>query len=81
VSCKQLTAFVVLACRLNALAVGRVENTARAKSSDVAQAERFLADLPSACSSSHAHASTDGTVNIRIICNGSGKSMDGIVSI
>ena len=58
-----------------------VENAASANPDDVAQADKFLSGLPPACSASYAYASNDGTVNIRVICSGSGKSMDGLVSI
>ena len=59
----------------------QVQNAARANRADVAEAEKFLAQLPSAFSGSHAYATEDGTVNIRIICSGSGKAMDGLVAI
>jgi hypothetical protein len=59
----------------------RVRDASNGNPSDVAQAEKFLAGLPPACSTSYAYASATGTVNIRTICNGSGKSMDGLVSI
>jgi len=59
----------------------QIKDAAYANPSDVAQAEKFLAGLPVACSDSHAYASNDGTVNIRIICNGASKSMDGLVTI
>jgi len=58
-----------------------VQNAGSATLSDVAQAESFLKSLPAACSASHAYTSDDGTVNIRTICNGSGESMDGLISI
>lgn len=58
-----------------------VQNATYANSSDVTTAENFLNDLPAACSGSSASASTDGTINIRVLCNGNGKSMDGLVSI
>ncbi|MGD9733588.1 MAG: zinc ribbon domain-containing protein [Desulfamplus sp.] len=51
--------------------------------SDVAQAEKFLKDLPDSCSKSYAYASDDGTVTVKIICMGSTKSqsMDGLIKI
>ena len=48
------------------------------------EAEKFLRDLPTACSGSYAYASCqDGTVNIRVICIGPTKaeSMDGLIAI
>lgn len=58
-----------------------VQDANYANPADVAEAEKFLSDLPPACSSSHASASADGTVNIRVLCSGNGKSMDGFFSI
>ncbi len=58
-----------------------VQGATYTNSSDVTVAEKFLNDLPAACSASSASASSDGTINIRILCNGNGKSMDGLVSI
>lgn len=72
---------LLLFASTSVLAAGSVENAANANPSDVAQAETFLAKLPAACSASHASASSDGTVSIRIVCNGSGDSMDGLVTI
>lgn len=66
---------------VNANACAAVQNAAKANPSDVSQAEKFLADLPPACSASYASVADDGTVNIRIICNGSGKSTNGSISI
>lgn len=53
----------------------------QASPSDIESAKKFLARLPSACSSSGMSTSADGTVNIRLICNGSNQSMDGLISI
>jgi hypothetical protein len=64
-----------------ALAAGRVENASRARASDVAEAEKFLSTLPPACSMSRAYAGVDRTVHVRIVCAGSGKAVDGSVSI
>lgn len=60
-------------------AAKKVLDSSRASSSDVAQAERFLNELPDACSGSHAYATEDGAVVIRLICIGSStaKSTDG----
>ena len=49
--------------------------------SDLAQANKFLADLPGACSSSYKYISPDGTVNIRIKCDRNGKKIDGLIAI
>ncbi len=54
---------------------------AEAHPSDLAQANKFLAELPPACSGSYKYVSSDGTVNIRIKCDGNGKKMDGLVAI
>lgn len=78
---KTLTICLILLASTTASAGGGVSNAGSANPSDVAQAEKFLTGLPGACSASDASASSDGTVNIRIICNGSGKSTDGLVSI
>ena len=59
----------------------KIKEANYADPSDVTQAETFLAELPAACSESHGYASKDGTVNIRIICNGSSNSMNGLISI
>jgi len=61
----------------------RVLDASRANQSDVAQAEKFLNDLPDACSGSYAHATNDGAVVIRLICIGSStaKSTDGTIII
>lgn len=48
-------------------ASSKVLDADKANPSDVAQAEKFLRDLPKACSGSYAYASSDGTVNIRVI--------------
>jgi len=73
--------FCFLLLITTAFAADIVRDAKYANSSDVRQAESFLASLPSACSESYAYASPDGTVIIRIICEGAGKSMDGLVSI
>ena len=61
----------------------RVLDASRANPSDVAQAEKFLNDLPDACSGSYAHATNDGAVVVRLICIGSNtaKSTDGTIII
>jgi hypothetical protein len=76
-----LTCALLLSISLPAFAASRVENASRARASDVAEAEKFLASLPDACSMTRAFATSDGTVHIRILCNGSGKAVDGLVSI
>ena len=65
----------------SSLASTSVLNASNASASDVAHAEQLLKGLPPACSASNAWATGDGTVNIRTICNGNGRSMDGMVSI
>ncbi len=52
-----------------------------ANPSDLAEANKFLADLPVACSNSYMYISQDGNLNIRIKCDGNGKKMDGLVAI
>lgn len=54
---------------------------AKANPSDIAQATKFLASLPAACSQSSQHVGTEGAVNIRVLCDGNGKTMDGLVVI
>lgn len=56
-------------------------HAAEASPSDLSQANKFLADLPSACSGSYKSVGPDGSVNIRVICDGNGKKMDGLVVI
>lgn len=67
----------------SAIASTKVLEAYKANSSDVAQAEKFLRDLPEACSGSYAYASDNGAVTIRLICIGysKAKSMDGTVII
>src|SRR6202012_5607867 len=62
-------------------ASGIVKDSARAKPSDVNDAEKFLAQLPPACSESSAYASKDGMVNIRLICHKDGQTMNSLLSI
>lgn len=54
-------------------------------SSDIVTARNLLNNLPPACSSSHMYTTTDGTVNVRVICIGSisndSQSMTGLISI
>lgn len=54
---------------------------ADANPADVAQADKFLAKLPSSCAASSKSVASDGTVNITIKCDGNGKKMDGVVAI
>uniref|UniRef100_UPI0040567393 hypothetical protein n=1 Tax=Candidatus Electronema sp. TaxID=2698783 RepID=UPI0040567393 len=54
---------------------------AEANPSDLSQADKFLADLPAACSGSYKYVGSDGAVNIRIICDGNGQKMDGLIVI
>ncbi len=56
-------------------------NAADASSSDLAQANKFLAELPPACANSYKYVGSNGAVNIRIKCDGNGKKMDGLVAI
>lgn len=81
--CTILILCLVLITATNVFASTKVLDANQANPSDVAQAENFLRDLPAACSGSHAYASSDGTVNIRVICIGSTKSesMDGLITI
>ncbi|MCM2284368.1 MAG: hypothetical protein NDI81_06280 [Desulfobacula sp.] len=80
---KILTLCLVLFAATTVFASTKVLDAHKANPSDVAQAEKFLRDLPNACSGSYAYASSDGTVNIRVICIGSTKteSMDGLIAI
>jgi len=58
-----------------------IENASFANPADVRQAEQLLASLPSACNGSRASATRDGTVTIRLLCQGNNKSMDGSIKI
>lgn len=80
---KVLILSLVLFTATSVFASSNVLDSHQANPSDVAQAEKFLRDLPEACSGSHAYASADATVNIRVICIGSTKaeSMDGLITI
>ena len=64
-----------------AFAAGKVKDANRAKPADVVEAETFLAKLPPACAETHAYASRDGTVSIRIICVKDGKTTNGLLVI
>ena len=63
--------------------VGVAANVENANPSDVVQATQFLSSLPQACGESYMDASEDGTINIHIICRGSGEtpSTNGLVRI
>ena len=50
-----------------------------ASPSDLSQADKFLAGLPSSCSGSR--VGSGGAVSIRVICDGNGKKMDGLIVI
>jgi hypothetical protein len=52
-----------------------------ANASDLAQANKFLVDIPPACSKSYKIVGDNGAVNIHILCEGNGKKMDGLVVI
>lgn len=56
-------------------------NVDKADAPDIVQATQFLSSLPAACGQSNMDVSEDGTVNIHIICKGSGETpdMDGLV--
>jgi len=63
------------------LVVWGAAHAADANPADLKQADEFLAKLPKSCSGSSKSVATDGTVNIRIKCDGDGKKMDGMVAI
>ena len=63
------------------VAIWTTAHAAEANPSDLAQANKFLADLPPACSDSYKYVGSDGTVNIHIKCDGNGKKRDGLVAI
>ncbi len=74
-------AFLLLAG--SGLTAKKILDASRANPSDVAQAEKFLNDLPDACSGSYGHATNDGAVVVRLICIGDtvAKSTDGTIVI
>ncbi|WP_145961263.1 hypothetical protein [Salinisphaera sp. LB1] len=74
-------AFISVALLCEGAASAGVRNASNANQSDVAQANKFLASIPSACSRSYAYALADGTIKIRVICSGNGDSMDGVIEI
>jgi hypothetical protein len=80
---KILILCLLLCAVTSVVASNKVLDAHKANPSDVAQADKFLKNIPEACSRSYAYASDDGTVNIRIICISSTKSesMDGLITI
>lgn len=52
-----------------------------ANSSDLRQAKEMLKNLPSACNRSFISISSDGTVNIRVLCSNANKQTDMVISI
>lgn len=54
---------------------------AKANPADLAQADKFLADLPPSCAASSKEVGADGAVTIRIQCSGNGKKLNGLVAI
>lgn len=52
-----------------------------ASASDLAQADKFLAEIPPACAKSYKSVGSDGSVRIHILCSGNGKTTDGLVVI
>ncbi len=66
---------------LTVLASGISAYAANAKPSDLAQADKFLAELPAVCAASSRSVGSDGSINIRIKCDGNGKKIDGLVAI
>ena len=66
---------------LTLLVSGISAYAANAKPSDLAQADKFLAELPAVCATSSRYVGADGSVHIRIKCDGNGKQVDGLVAI
>ena len=58
-----------------------IEGEAYANSEDARQAKEFLSSLPAACNRSRASASRDGTVTIRLSCEGANKALSGQIKI
>ena len=63
------------------IAYSGAASAVEANPADLAQADKFLKDLPKSCGSSSKSVDADGAVSIRIKCDGNGKKMDGLVSI
>ncbi|WP_028080247.1 PepSY domain-containing protein [Solimonas soli] len=62
-------------------AAAGLAQAAEANPADMKQADKFLAQLPKTCGASSKSVADDGSVNIRIKCDGNGKKMDGLVAI
>jgi hypothetical protein len=58
-----------------------IQNESFANQNDVQQTKKFLSELPAACRDSHAVASQDGTIVIRVLCKSTDKAMDGRIEI
>ena len=56
-------------------------NSQSANPSDIQQGNSFLASLPPACKNSSMSTKSDGTVVVRILCEGNGQSTDGLIEI
>lgn len=80
-SVRYSTEWIVMILILLGTTVSSDCEAAKANPSDIAQATKFLASLPAACAQSSQHVGTDGAVNIRVLCDGNGKTMDGLVVI
>lgn len=59
----------------------KIENESYANQEDTKQAKQFLASLPDACSGSRATVARNGTVTIRLSCEGNNNSMRGSIKI
>jgi hypothetical protein len=58
-----------------------IPNENLANPSDLRQAKDMLRSLPSACNRSYISVSSDGTVNIRVLCSDSSKATDATITI
>lgn len=58
-----------------------IENESAARPKDARAAIQFLEGLPAACQKSHARAEPNGTVVIRVLCEGNDKSLDSTVEV
>lgn len=74
---KNLPSVLLIGCMACAFgfANAEVKDASRASAQDVNDANTFLNSLPGVCGESHASASRDGSVTIKVICSGQSKGV------
>jgi hypothetical protein len=58
-----------------------IENENLANPNDIYEAKKFLRNLPEACKETKAWVKSDGTVHVKLYCNGNGHYTNGYVEI